>query len=555
MKTNKVVMILILVLGFVLSMSMIMPSGSQYCFNNLCGVFFWGAHEHDSVWHLAVINNLFHHFPFEMPNMSKVTIAGYNYLMDIVIATLAKLTWISSSTLYFKILPPLWFGLMSYLSIKFATTYHKKSSTYPALVLFFVFFGSSFSYVLNLHRLGSIWGSSSVLSMQSAQAMLNPQFAWSLIPILLVLIGLNQGKRKMQNYWLYGVYAMIAMGLKFYTGTALLIIIATDLVIELLKKKKIVLSMLIGPMMVALMCLLSIIIFYSPGKSGGFPFSFKPWATVNPIIEDQSLFYLSNWAQRLYEYRGIRLAMLEIVVLIIFTVLNFGSRIFGIVANIGRSPAERPTNEPLLAVTAGVTFLMSILLVQRGVWWNTVQFLYVSLFLSGLIAASGLDNLLTKYRRMGISLIIVTVLLTIPNNLDLARSFIHVPGTGYITQVEMAALTQLKTLPAGVILSPIFEPRAQRGSIGELPRKYDTGYISAYTGKQTYLADLIQLQLTNIEYLDRKTELSSFDCKILGEVKYIYEYKDSEYASQFDRCGVSIKRIIDNEAVSVYQVN
>lgn len=555
MKTNKVVMIIVLVLGFVLSMSMIMPSGSRYCFNNLCGVFFWGAHEHDSVWHLAVINNLFSRYPFQMPNMSGTLISGYNYLMDIVIAALAKISPISSSTWYFKILPPVWFGIISYLSIKFAKTYHKDSKTYPTFVLFFVFFGSSFSYLLNWHRLGNIWGASSVLSMQSAQAMLNPQFAWSLIPILLLLIGLNQDKRSYRDYLLYGFFGLIAMGLKFYTGAAFLVIVGTDILIQSIKLRKITLSNILNLAIVLVMSIISVLIFYSPGSSTGLPFSFKPFATVNPIIEDQSLFYLSIWAQRLYEYKGLRLAILELVVLAIFTILNYGSRIFGIIANFKKDKSKTPPTQTLLVVTSLVTFLLSILLVQRGVWWNTVQFLYVSLFLSGLLAASGMDKLFRAKGSMGYALIAVTILLTIPNNLDLARSFIHFPGTGYISKNEIDALSKLKKMENGVVLTPLFEPRPQLEIVNQLPRKYDTGYVSAYSNKQTYLTDLIQLQLTNIDYTSRKAKLQAFDCSVLGDVKYLYEYKDSEYVQRFFDCGTKLDRVIENEEVSVYRVN
>ncbi len=555
MKLTRVWTFCILILGFVLSMSMIMPSGSQYCYQGQCGVFFWGAHEHDSVWHLAVINNLFSHYPFQMPNMSGTLISGYNYLMDIVIATLDKIIPLSSSTWYFKILPPIWFGLMSYLSLKFARTYHKDSKTYPIFVLFFVFFGSSFSYLLNWHRLGSIWGSSSVLSMQSAQAMLNPQFAWSLIPILLLLIGLNQDKRSYRDYLLYGFYGLIAMGLKFYTGAAFLVIVGTDALIQAIKSRKITTSNILKLAIIGVMSAISVMIFYSPGKSTGLPFSFKPLATVNPIIEDQSLFYLSIWAQRLYEYTGLRLVILELIVLLIFTILNYGSRIFGILANFKKDKSLTPPTQTLLVVTSLATFLLSILLVQRGVWWNTVQFLYVSLFLSGLLAASGMDKLFRAKGRIGYALIFMTILLTIPNNLDLARSFIRFPGTGYISQGEIDALSELKTMDDGVVLTPLFEPRPQLGTVNQLPRKYDTGYVSAYSSKQTYLTDLIQLQLTNVDYASRKAKLQAFDCSVLSEVKYIYEYKDSEYVNGFSECGTRLERVIENQEVSIYRVN
>lgn len=554
MKWRMFFSVTLLILAFVLSMGVIMPSGSHYCFAHYCGIYFWGAHEHDSVWHLAVINTLFSHAPFQMPNMSGSLISGYNYLMDLIVALLVMVSHIDASIWFFKILPVIWFGLMSYLSYLFARSY-RKSNTYPIFVWLFVFFGSSLSYILKMRNSASLWGSSSVLSMQALQNMLNPQFAWSLIPLLLLLIGLNQDKRIYKNYFFYGLYAMVAFGLKFYTGTILLSILASDLLIQLIGRKKQFTRFILQGFIVLTMSLISVWIFYSPGKSDGFPFAFRPWATVNPIIEDKTLLYLPTWAERLYAYRGAKLGILELVVLGIFVICNFGSRIFGLWSNIGRDEKTNTSTKILLIIGMTISFLASILLTQRGVWWNTVQFLYISLFLGGLLAAEGLDKLWQVKKTWAYALVAGTIILLIPNNIDIAHSFLHIPGTGYIDTAELRALSALKAMPAGTILTPLFNPRPQTNTyIEEISRKYDTGYVSAYTAKQTYLSDVIQLQLTNIAYQERLEMVKRFDCRILDEVSYIYEYTDSPYTNSFSGCNKSINRIIATDAVNVYQV-
>ena len=554
MKIVKFFSILILALAFVLQMSVIVPGGSQFCAGSQCGIFFWGAHEHDSVWHLAVSETLFQNFPFQMPNMSGTLMHGYNYLYDIVIATLSSVSGIGDSFWFFKILPIAWFAIISYLLFRFAQTY-RKSKTFPLFLWFFSFFGSSFSYLLKIRNGQTLWGASSLLSMQSLQDMLNPQFAWSLIPLLLFLIGINESKRTYTDYVKYGIYVAIAIGLKFYTGAGLLILIAADLFITMSREKKEIVPLFMKGLLVLVLSAVSVLIFYSPGTSTGFPFMFRPLATVNPIIEDKSLFYLPKWAERLYSYQGLKLAILEAGVLVIFVLLNFGTRILGLFGFITHDNLSTNYTRNLIVIGSVSTFLLSILLTQRGVWWNTVQFLYVSLFLSGILAAEGID-MLVKSKKMGAYILAgIFILLTIPTNLDVVHTFARFPGTGYIASEEVEALRKLHAYPAGVILTPLFATRAQVGLIPDIGRAYDTAYVSAYSGKKTYLTDLIQLELTNVSYRDRVDMVGRYDCQILREVDYIYEYQGSQFVNQFSQCGVKLDRIIENNSVSIYSVN
>jgi hypothetical protein len=385
--------------------------------------------------------------------------------------------------------------------------------------------------------------------------MLNPQFAWSLIPLLLLLIGLNGEKRRYRDYMLYGIYSMVAIGLKFYTGTAMLLIIAFDLLIVLIKEKKQLVPIIVKGLTVVGMTAIAVWTFYSPGKSSGFPFTFSPLTTVNPIIEDQNLLYLSQWAQRLYDYKGIRLVVLEAAVLAVFLVLNYGTRIISVLTYFKDDKLSKKYTRALISVGALSTLLLATMLVQRGVWWNTVQFLYVSLFLTGILAAEAVDKLLTSRRMINYSIILLIVVLTIPTNLDVIRTFTKFPGTAYIADSELQALQALNAMEAGVVLTPPFGPKAKSGKVPDLGRTYDTAYVAAYSGKQTYLSDLIQLELTNIEYKSRQEMVEKFDCQVLEEVEYLYEYQDYQYVNLFSGCNVKIDRVFGNEAVYIYRIN
>jgi len=546
--------ILIIILAFVTQMFVIMPSGSKYCSEGQCGIYFWGAHEHDAVWHIAVSETLFNKYPFEMPNMSGTIMHGYNYLLDIVVAGLSFVTGIGVPIWFFKILPVAWFVSISYLIYQFARSY-RDTNTFPIFLWFFTFFGSSFSYLLRMNNIHSLWGASSILSMQALQNMLNPQFAWSLIPLLLLLLGLAKSKRKYSDYAMYGFYTFVAIGLKFYTGSVMLLIIGADLFIQLFFDYKKVLSQILKGLIVLSITFVSIWIFYAPGGNNGFPFIFKPMATVNPIIEDKTLLYLSQWAERLYSYHGIKLVVLEIGVLGIFTLLNFGTRILAMIGLVKNEYQSNKYLRVLLVIGALSSFLLSVIFIQKGVWWNTVQFLYVSLFITGILAAEGLDILFKTNKLWSYLIVGAIIVMTIPTNVDVMHTFMKFPGTSYVANDEIQALSILRTMPNGVILAPLFWQKSQTGYTPILSQTYDTAYISAYSGKPTYISDLIQLELTNVEYKNRIDRLNEYDCRVIENVDYAYEFKNNQNMSKYSDCGRKIDLIYENETVNVYRVD
>src|SRR3989338_4655522 len=106
-KNNKL-LLLVIIPAFIVHMLVIMPTGSYYCHQGKCGIFFWGAHAHDAVWHLAIINTSFNVFPFIAPTFAGNHLAGYNYLLDFLMFILSRIG-ISPLFSYFKLFPLLWF--------------------------------------------------------------------------------------------------------------------------------------------------------------------------------------------------------------------------------------------------------------------------------------------------------------------------------------------------------------------------------------------------------------------------------------------------------------
>lgn len=545
---------ILLILALVVQMMVVMPSGSYYCSNNLCGIFFWGAHEHDGVWHLALINSAFSVWPARFPTFSGEILSGYNAMLDLGLYIVKSLTGISSSFLYFKLVPALWFGTMVIVWRKFATVFSKHKS-YGFWLFFFIFFGNSLSYLLKLFNEGTIWGASGILSMQSPQMLNNIQYALTLPFVGMLLLIFMRTEIRGRDFASIVIINFLIMGLKFYGGVIALLMSGVYSLLLMYQRK------LKESFMAGLSAILGFTtatwFFYNPlANLGGSPIlSWRPMATIHPIIEDASLLYLpsiANLRNNLYMSEGgIRLWLIELTTLAIFILFNYGTRLVGLIRI-----KSKPINWIIVSGIIG-GLLLNILFVQRGEWWNTVQFLYYSLFLASIFAAQTLSDWIEggTGKRVIASIIVV---LTLPNALDTVRIFASFPPQSYVSQQEIEALEVLGKLPEGSVLALPLEARSRVGA--DYPRplysRYDTAYVAAFSGKQTYLNDLVQLRLTDIEYNERLDLVTQAECAVLEEIKYIYSAGDNPEIAIYQQCpAYEIKEIYLNEEAAIFAVS
>lgn len=140
---HKSLIVLILIYSF-LSLSFIIGNGDYRCTQLGCGLFIGGWHLHDAMWHLALTKVSFNTFPFIHPEMAGSYLTGYNYFLDIIIYGLTKIG-LPSLFVFFKLLPVIFIPFYSYLLILIGLKFNQ-SIKYIWSLLFFMFFGSSFTY-------------------------------------------------------------------------------------------------------------------------------------------------------------------------------------------------------------------------------------------------------------------------------------------------------------------------------------------------------------------------------------------------------------------------
>lgn len=552
----------VIIPAFLLHMLIIIPSGSYYCFQNKCGLFFWGTHGHDGIWHIALVNSAFDSIPFLIPTYSGAFLSGYNMLLDYIIFLVSKIG-INPFFTYFKILPLIWFFAFLYIAITFARKI-KNSYIFTLFFLFFIFFGSSFGYLITLFNSGVIWGSGKLFSMQAIQTLTNLHFAYSLIFLLVILLLIMRKSINTKIIFILSITVFIQFGLKFYAGIISCFLVGLFCLNLFLKKKhKLGFYQLIT---LILFVLLSIFVFYDPISSlqSGSIFILKPFAIVHPVIEDPSLFYLKNITNAryyLYEQNKFspRLIAIESFSVLLFLFFNFGTRILGFIYLVFKS-IKKKTEEVEVYVFLTILFavFLTIFFIQKGEWWNTIQFLYYALFLSSIFISEFLYELVKKKKIVGIVITIAIIIATIPANIDVLESLVRFPSHYYISKDEINILNKLKDQPQGIVLTQLYDTKADYNE-STLPGSFslygDTSYVSAFSGKQVYLSDLGVLRIIGIDYEDRLKKIESGDCQVIEEIKYVY-YIKKQKDRYFRKClkiwSSQLKKIYENNFAILY---
>ncbi|MFA6081067.1 MAG: hypothetical protein WC741_01540 [Patescibacteria group bacterium] len=562
-------LLFIVLAGFVFLMITIFPSGSHYCYQDQCGVFIWGANGHDGIWHLSLISTAFKQFPFIIPVYKNGLLVGYNYLMDFSLYLLTFLGF-SPQFLFFKLIPIVWFMGFCYFLILLGRKI-VNNSNFIFWLLFFSFFGSSFTFLLPLYHNGSIWGGSSLVSMQSGQALTNIQFALSLVILLIIFYILKTKKLNYRWICIIGSLLLINLGLKFYGGFVSAATIYIFLFIEHINSRdRFKLNQIIKTfteyIILSVFVVLAIVIFYDPFHSfkTGSTFTFSPLAVIHPMIEEPALFYWLKMANaRYFLYTkgfSLRLLLIELFSTGIFLFFSLGLRIFAFI-EIGILFFKKKISKFDLTILLAAlsAFLFCILFVQKGDWWNVIQFYYYTLFILNFYTALFVYRILKKTKSNLTKIFIIggIILLTLPCNLDILKTFSHFPAQVYIPDPELQALAFLKKQPEGVVLTQRQNKSLTKaGMMNPIAYAEDSAYVSAFTFKQTYMNDYAVLYITGIDYKKRLERIKALDCSVIDEVTYVYQLK-SVPDDFFSNCVFpeqkKLKKIFENNEVIIYK--
>ncbi|MCL4374671.1 hypothetical protein M1523_02315 [Patescibacteria group bacterium] len=554
---KKTVLALIVVSAMVVFLSFNLPSGSHYCFQEKCGLFFWRSLGHDALWHLAVARTAFINFPPLMPTFSGVALRGYNYLYDLLLAWLARLG-INPLLAYFKLLPVVWFGLFTWLLIKLA---HSISRRWVFLVLFlaFFYFTGSFSYYFTLVTDRTIWGASHLLFHLIEPLTLNAQFGWSLLGLLFMLIKIQEKKINRITVLIFAGIIGVNFALKFYGGVVALVLGTLTVGLVCKDRRRVLFYSILFTAVAAV----TVWFFYRPASTAaaGSTFIFSPFTSINPVTEDPHLFYLARLTSLRYVLaaKGLVLPwlLIELFNLTVFLFFYLGVRFFGLMYLAYRIMTKKATQlEISVAAVLLVTVLATALFVQTGEWTNIYQFFYYAVFFSTIPLIELAFSLYRKKSGLTKTLLCVIVILALPTTLDLARDTFRSPALVYLPDGELEALQELGRQPRGVVLSPPYDKTIGANLTDPKPLYAwgDTAYVSAFSGQPLYLADLWMEQITGIDYRHRLAMVQSHDCDILKQIDYVYYNNDFKIARSLFDCPNHLEFLWGNRTATIYRV-
>jgi len=556
-KKIKFLLILLIALSTIFFSLTMFRSGLKYQF----GLGFWGPNGHDAIWHLSLINQLKQQIPPQNPIYSGVTLQNYHWGFDFLVAIISNLTKLDSGLLYFQILPILFSFLIGILSFKLAFLITKNKVT----SIFFVllnYFAGSFGWIYTLLQNHQIGGESLFWSMQSASTLLNPPFALSLIVILLGLIlWLNyHSSKSIKMAVIIGIIFSLLSGIKVYSGILIGIALSFYWFFNAIRSKKIfgfnfIICLTMGLASILILSVLGVL-------KGGQLLEFKPFWFTHSMIESLDKFYLPKLASFRFNQTNILISIfLEIGLIFIFLVGNLGTRILGFFTIFSKTVKKEINDfDKLIIFIFSFSFLIPLFFVQKGTAWNTIQFFYYFIFFANFYFAQFLSKLWSKYKILVLFLLIFSSI----TSFGTLKDYLGNPPPSSLPNSEIEALSFLKNQGDGFVLTYPYDKYKKNNMTTPLPLYvYETtAYVSAFSGKQTFLEDEMNLDITGFDWKQRRIEEEKFFSStdhffargflINNNISYIYLVGDQNFS--LSTSDLQINEIFNNSQVRIYKV-
>ena len=547
-RSQKIILILFLFLGTILQVLPVIRSGIV----SPSGIGFWGANGHDAVWHLSLINHIQDPLKIDMPVFAGEYLKNYHPFFDIIISWLSQLSHLSSSVWLFQIFPVISAFIFLYLSFIFGKMF--TGSFQGGLILLALnVLANSLGWLYSLIVHGNLSGESIFWAMQSPSNQINPPYHLSLIFLLILLIIVFRHRQK--NHFNFSESLAI-----FLTLTLLPITKAYSAVVGfgifglyVLRFRSFKNWLLIGTSFA-----FAVFLFTRYNATSTGMMVFHPFWFVNSMIESPDRIFIPYLANMRYTLEasgkiGPRYLVLMASTFALFIVGNYAWRLLGFL----KLNLKNYFHFSLL-VNILLTALIPTLFIQTGTSWNTIQFLYYSLFLSNFFLADYLQK-----KPLMMILVFSTSFLafigTVPNYLGKNPPAILPSG-------ELAALNFLSSQPAGTVLTVPYDQYLKTSLVAPVPLyAYETtAYVSAYSRQLVYLEDEMNSRNSGYDVdLRLKEETSFFSQKNIYEdrgflvnrqIDYIYLAGAQKTRYPLDVSNLYLTKIFENEDSLIYRV-
>lgn len=556
----------VLIIGIIGQVAVNAPSGFPY----KDGIYFYSSHGHDGVWHLSLMEEMTKNtFPFQNPELAGEKLQNYHFFVDLLMSEFSRLFNFSNLDIYFRFMPIIFSLLLGLSSFIFVREW-SKSEQVGIWAMIFTYFAGSFGYLLYIPTHKSLGGESIFWVSQTQSVLGNPPHAAAFIIVTTFLFCLLKliKEKNMFFFLLCAILGGAVIEFKVYAGVLILAGLFVLGIFELIFKKIYQTLLLFGAT-----AIIALVIYLPSSANSGDFLLWQPWWYIRTmVVAPDRLNWMDLELRRqtyIAENNWKRVVQVELTAFLIFLFGNLGMRFLGfwaIYKQIKNRIFENSFNLFFITITTASFFIPAFFL-QKGVAWNSIQFNQYFLLLFGFSAAIAVCEILKlfKSKLVKIAFGMAVFLLAVPTQLGLLWQFYSNKPLSRISYEEIEALSFLKKQNEGRVLVAPFN-KYERDKYKDPPIPiyawYDTGYVPAFSSKQTLISDEEQVNIMgySVDNLlqERMEAFQTSDVNLVNSflkkynIDYIYFSFDQKFATESGQ--IKTDKIFENRDAKILKV-
>lgn len=564
---HKYFFLLVFIIGIIGMVAVNAPSGLP----GKDGVTFYSSHGHDGIWHLALMEQMKTDvFPFPNPELAGATLQNYHFFSDLLMSEFSRLFNFSTLDIYFRFMPTLFAILLGLSSFIFVRVW-SKSEVAGIWAMILTYFAGSFGYLLYVPTHGSLGGESIFWVSQTQSVLGNPPHASAFIITTLFLFCFLKylKERKFIYFLLCTVLGGTVIEFKVYAGMLLLGGLFLVGIYELFFKK------IYQTVLLFLSTFMLSLAVYLPNSANSQDFLlWQPWWFIRTmVVAPDRLNWLDLELRRqtyVADLNWKRVVQVEATAFLIFLFGNLGMRFLGFWTFVKRIKEihKNTFNIFFLSITTA-SFIIPVFFLQKGVAWNTIQFNQYFLLFFGFLAAISVVEILSLIKSSVLKIIIsfVIIIFAIPTQAGLLWQFYSNLPLSKVSSEELEGLNFLKSQTQQdsiILIAPYNKYERDKYKNPPIPvyAWYDTGYVSAFSGRQTLISDEEQVNIMGYDVSkllqDRMEAFESPDYHIMNNflkkyrIDYIYLAWDQKIATSSSYLNADL--LFQNKDAKVFRV-
>ncbi len=566
--SRKAIFLTVLILGVIGMVAVNAPSGFPYT----NGIYFYSSHGHDGIWHIALMEHMKNSiFPFQNPELTGAKLQNYHFFVDLLMSEFSRMFRFSSLDIYFRFMPVVFAILLGLGSFIFVRAW-SKSEAAGIWAMIFTYFAGSFGYLLYVPTHKSLGGESIFWVSQTQSVLGNPPHAAAFIiaSVCLFIFLKYLATRRLIYFLLCAILVGSIIEFKVYAGVLILGGFLLVGIYELFFKK------IFSTILLFLTTFSISLLIYLPNSQNSQDFLlWQPWWYIRTmVVASDRLNWLDLELRRqtyISENNWKRVIQVEATAFVIFLLGNLGMRFLGFwtfIKKIKLNLFKSTFDIFFLSITLA-SFFIPVFFLQKGVAWNSIQFNQYFLLFFGFLAAVSVAEIISfvKNRLAKVIISLLIIILAVPTQIGLLWQFYSNTALSKITYKELDALNFLKNKSpekAIVLTAPFNGYERDKYTNPPIPiyAWYDTGYVSAFSGKSTLIADEEQVNIMgyDVEQLlkERKEAFESDNFGIMNNflkkynINFIYLVWNQKITA--NKGSLNADLVFQNEDAKVFKV-